>query len=68
MFLKRADGWSGLLPFLPADVERPEVEATKRALSGYGFDCWETSVGAPGVSVHTAASLDASVQQGLDSL
>ena len=56
------------MPFLPADVERPEVEATKRALSGCGFDCWETSVGAPGVSVHTAASLDASVRQGLDSL
>lgn len=68
MFLEGADGQSDLLLFLPADVEQPEVEATKQALSGCGFDCWETSIGAPGVSVHAAASLDASVQQGLDSL
>ncbi|XP_070625811.1 mevalonate kinase isoform X3 [Bos indicus] len=66
--LTGAGGGGCGITLLRPDVERPEVEATKRALSGYGFDCWETSVGAPGVSVHTAASLDASVQQGLDSL
>lgn len=57
-----------LLPFLPADLERPEVEDTKQALTSCGFDCWETSIGAPGVFVHMAASLDASVQQALGDL
>uniref|UniRef100_A0AAA9TN18 mevalonate kinase n=2 Tax=Bos TaxID=9903 RepID=A0AAA9TN18_BOVIN len=66
--LTGAGGGGCGITLLRPDVERPAVEATKRALSGCGFDCWETSVGAPGVSVHTAASLDASVQQGLDSL
>ncbi|XP_070242093.1 mevalonate kinase isoform X2 [Bos mutus] len=66
--LTGAGGGGCGITLLRPDVERPEVEATKRALSGCGFDCWETSVGAPGVSVHTAASLDASVRQGLDSL
>eukprot|EP00069_Balaena_mysticetus_P013516 bmy_08290T0 len=50
------------------DLERPEVEAMKQALTSCGFDCWETSIGAPGVSVHTAASLDAPVRQALDGL
>lgn len=66
--LTGAGGGGCGITLLRPDLERPEVEATKRALSGCGFDCWETSIGAPGVSVHTATSLDASVQQGLDSL
>nr|XP_025123258.1 mevalonate kinase isoform X2 [Bubalus bubalis] len=66
--LTGAGGGGCGITLLRPDVEQPEVEATKQALSGCGFDCWETSIGAPGVSVHAAASLDASVQQGLDSL
>ena len=57
-----------LLPFLPTDLEQPEVEAMKQALTSCGFDCWETSIGAPGVSVHMAASLDPPVRQALDGL
>ncbi|XP_058387611.1 mevalonate kinase isoform X3 [Diceros bicornis minor] len=56
------------ITLLRPDLERPEVEATKQALTGCGFDCWETSIGAPGVSVHSATSLDAAVQQALDGL
>ncbi|XP_014642531.1 PREDICTED: mevalonate kinase [Ceratotherium simum simum] len=56
------------ITLLRPDLERPEVEATKQALTGCGFDCWETSIGAPGVSVHSAASLDAAVRQALDGL
>ncbi|XP_028341009.1 mevalonate kinase isoform X3 [Physeter macrocephalus] len=54
-------------PAVP-DLEQPEVEAMKQALTSCGFDCWETSIGAPGVSIHTAASLDAPVRQALDGL
>lgn len=44
------------------------MEATKQALTGCGFDCWETSIGAPGISIHSAASLHTTVQRGLDGL
>lgn len=44
------------------------MEATKQALRSLGFDCWETSMGGPGVLVHAATSLDASVQSTLASL
>lgn len=57
-----------LLRSLPPDLEGSEVEATKQALTSYGFDCWETCIGAPGVSIHSAASLDVAVQQALDGL
>lgn len=60
----RGDLWLSL----PPDMEGPEVEATKQELTRDGFDCWETSIGAPGVSVHSAASLDAAVWQALDGL
>lgn len=57
-----------LLLFLPPDLEGSTVEATKQELTSYGFDCWETSIGAPGISVHSAASLDASIRQALEGL
>lgn len=66
--LTGAGGGGCGITLLRPDLEGPEVEATKQALTSYGFDCWETSVGAPGVSVHAAASLDAAVRQALDGL
>ncbi|XP_007448285.1 PREDICTED: mevalonate kinase isoform X2 [Lipotes vexillifer] len=66
--LTGAGGGGCGITLLRPDLERPEVEAMKQALTSCGFDCWETSIGAPGVSVHTAASLDAPVQQALDGL
>ncbi|XP_012586509.1 PREDICTED: mevalonate kinase isoform X1 [Condylura cristata] len=56
------------ITLLRTDLEQPQVEAAKQALENCGFDCWETSIGALGVSVHSATSLDAPVQQALDSL
>lgn len=44
------------------------MEATKHALTDSGFDCWETSIGAPGISIHSASSLDAPIRQALDGL
>ncbi|XP_032327292.1 mevalonate kinase isoform X2 [Camelus ferus] len=66
--LTGAGGGGCGITLLRPDLERPEVEATKQALTNCGFDCWETSIGAPGVSMHAAASLDAPVRQALDGL
>ncbi|XP_012611970.1 mevalonate kinase isoform X2 [Microcebus murinus] len=66
--LTGAGGGGCGITLLKPGLERPEVEATKQALTGCGFDCWETSVGAPGVSVHSAASLDGPVRQALRGL
>uniref|UniRef100_F6VBL8 Mevalonate kinase n=2 Tax=Equus TaxID=9789 RepID=F6VBL8_HORSE len=56
------------ITLLRPDLQRLEVEAAKQALTGCGFDCWETSIGAPGVSVHAATSLDAPILQALDGI
>uniref|UniRef100_A0A8D1BJ53 Mevalonate kinase n=1 Tax=Sus scrofa TaxID=9823 RepID=A0A8D1BJ53_PIG len=66
--LTGAGGGGCGITLLRPDLERPEVEDTKQALTSCGFDCWETSIGAPGIFVHMAASLDASVQQALGDL
>nr|XP_019613054.1 PREDICTED: mevalonate kinase [Rhinolophus sinicus]XP_019613056.1 PREDICTED: mevalonate kinase [Rhinolophus sinicus] len=66
--LTGAGGGGCGITLLRPDLEGPEVEATKQELTRDGFDCWETSIGAPGVSVHSAASLDATVRQALDGL
>ncbi|XP_028341013.1 mevalonate kinase isoform X7 [Physeter macrocephalus] len=66
--LTGAGGGGCGITLLRPDLEQPEVEAMKQALTSCGFDCWETSIGAPGVSIHTAASLDAPVRQALDGL
>ncbi|XP_057162034.1 mevalonate kinase isoform X4 [Ursus arctos] len=66
--LTGAGGGGCGITLLRPDLEQPEVEAMKQALTDCGFDCWETSIGAPGVSVHSAASLDAPVRQALDGL
>ncbi|XP_039717897.1 mevalonate kinase isoform X3 [Pteropus medius] len=56
------------ITLLRPDLEGPKVEAAKQALISYGFDCWETSLGAPGISIHSSSSLDAPVRQALDGL
>ncbi|XP_062038238.1 mevalonate kinase isoform X3 [Lepus europaeus] len=66
--LTGAGGGGCGITLLKPDLERAEVEATKQALTGCGFDCWETSIGAPGVSIHSAASLAGSVRQALGGL
>nr|XP_004664067.2 mevalonate kinase [Jaculus jaculus]XP_044988988.1 mevalonate kinase [Jaculus jaculus] len=63
--LTGAGGGGCGITLLRPGLEQAKVEAAKQALIDCGFDCWETSIGAPGVSVHSAASLDSSVQQAL---
>lgn len=64
--LTGAGGGGCGITLLRPDLEQPEVEATKQALTDCGFDCWETSIGAAGISIHSAASLDAPVRHALD--
>ncbi|XP_075390358.1 mevalonate kinase [Tenrec ecaudatus] len=66
--LTGAGGGGCGITLLRPDVGQPTVEATKQALASCGFDCWETSIGAPGVSIHQAASLDAAIRQALNGL
>ncbi|KAF0879743.1 KIME kinase, partial [Crocuta crocuta] len=66
--LTGAGGGGCGITLLRPDLEPPEVEAVKQALRNCGFDCWETSIGAPGISVHAPASLDAAVRQALGGL
>uniref|UniRef100_A0A8C9Q5Q2 mevalonate kinase n=1 Tax=Spermophilus dauricus TaxID=99837 RepID=A0A8C9Q5Q2_SPEDA len=63
--LTGAGGGGCGITLLRPDLEQDKVEATKQALAACGFDCWETSIGAPGVSVHSATSLEGHVRQGL---
>ncbi|XP_029777741.1 mevalonate kinase [Suricata suricatta] len=66
--LTGAGGGGCGITLLRPDLEQPEIEAVKQALHSCGFDCWETSISAPGVSVHAPASLDASMRRALDGL
>ncbi|XP_055462394.1 mevalonate kinase [Psammomys obesus] len=63
--LTGAGGGGCGITLLKPGLERAKVEAAKQALNGCGFDCWETSIGAPGVSAHLAASMADPVQQAL---
>ncbi|KAI6048697.1 MVK [Marmota monax] len=63
--LTGAGGGGCGITLLRPDLEQDKVEATKQALAACGFDCWETSIGAPGVSMHSATSLEGHVHQGL---
>lgn len=63
--LTGAGGGGCGITLLKPGLERAKVEAAKQALTGCGFDCWETSIGAPGVSVHSTASVEDPVRQAL---
>ncbi|KAH0516944.1 Mevalonate kinase [Microtus ochrogaster] len=63
--LTGAGGGGCGITLLKPGLERAKVEAAKQALTSCGFDCWETSIGAPGVSMHSAASVDDPVRQAL---
>lgn len=66
--LTGAGGGGCGITLLRPDLERAEVEAAKQALIGCGFNCWETSIGAPGISIHLATSLHGPVCQALGGL
>ncbi|NXL44390.1 KIME kinase, partial [Podilymbus podiceps] len=63
--LTGAGGGGCGITLLRPDTSPPAVEAAKRDLCACGFECWETSIGAPGVTLHTSSSLNAEVRHAL---
>ncbi|OPJ74940.1 mevalonate kinase isoform X1 [Patagioenas fasciata] len=59
--LTGAGGGGCGITLLRPDTAALAVEAAKRDLCACGFECWETSIGAPGVTLHSSSSLKAEV-------
>ncbi|NWQ81161.1 KIME kinase, partial [Columbina picui] len=63
--LTGAGGGGCGITLLRPDTSTLSVEAAKRDLCACGFECWETSIGAPGVTLHSSSSLKAEVLHAL---
>ncbi|KAM4808058.1 mevalonate kinase [Rhinophrynus dorsalis] len=61
--LTGAGGGGCAITLIRPDVDPAVVEGTKQELMDCGFQCWETSIGAMGVSVHSQSSLPEDVKQ-----
>ncbi|XP_076209210.1 mevalonate kinase [Aptenodytes patagonicus] len=59
--LTGAGGGGCGITLLRPDTSPLAVEAAKRDLCACGFECWETNIGAPGVTLHSSSSLNAEV-------
>ncbi|KAG8596817.1 hypothetical protein GDO81_002058 [Engystomops pustulosus] len=55
--LTGAGGGGCAITLLRPDIEPSVVDAVKQELSAYGYQCWRTSIGAPGVSLHSSSML-----------
>uniref|UniRef100_A0A6I8P4P8 GHMP kinase C-terminal domain-containing protein n=2 Tax=Ornithorhynchus anatinus TaxID=9258 RepID=A0A6I8P4P8_ORNAN len=66
--LTGAGGGGCAITLLGPGAEASQVEATKRDLRDCGFQCWETTIGVPGVTLHAPSSLTAEVLRALDGL
>ncbi|KAG9487055.1 hypothetical protein GDO78_007110 [Eleutherodactylus coqui] len=55
--LTGAGGGGCAVTLLRPDIEAAVVDTVKHQLSECGYQCWETSIGAPGVSLHSSSSL-----------
>ncbi|KGL89465.1 Mevalonate kinase [Charadrius vociferus] len=63
--LTGAGGGGCGITLLRPDTSPLAVEAAKRDLCACGFECWETNIGAPGVTLHSFSSLNAEVLHAL---
>ncbi|NXU57364.1 KIME kinase, partial [Turnix velox] len=63
--LTGAGGGGCGITLLRPDTSSPIVEAAKRDLCACGFECWETNIGAPGVTLHSSSALNPQVLHGL---
>ncbi|KAI1233064.1 hypothetical protein IHE44_0006257 [Lamprotornis superbus] len=63
--LTGAGGGGCGITLLPPDTSPLAVEAAKQDLCACGFECWETKIGAPGVTLHSCSSLSARVLHAL---
>ncbi|NXW16303.1 KIME kinase, partial [Circaetus pectoralis] len=59
--LTGAGGGGCGITLLRPDTSPLAMEAAKRDLCACGFECWETNIGAPGVTLHSSSSLSAEV-------
>ncbi|KAJ7416149.1 Mevalonate kinase [Willisornis vidua] len=59
--LTGAGGGGCAITLLPPDTSLLAVESAKQDLCACGFECWETKIGAPGVTLHSLCSLKAPV-------
>ncbi|KFW83328.1 Mevalonate kinase, partial [Manacus vitellinus] len=59
--LTGAGGGGCAITLLPPDTSPLAVEAAKQDLCACGFECWETKIGAPGVTLHSLSSLNTQV-------
>ncbi|XP_053558086.1 mevalonate kinase [Bombina bombina] len=66
--LTGAGGGGCAITLLRPDVDLSVVEAVKRELTDCGFQCWQTSIGAPGVSVHHLSDLTEDINSALNSI
>ncbi|XP_059683524.1 mevalonate kinase isoform X2 [Gavia stellata] len=63
--LTGAGGGGCGITLLRPDTSPLAVEAAKQDLCACGFECWETNIGAPGVTLHSSSSLNAEVLHAL---
>ncbi|NWH28376.1 KIME kinase, partial [Grus americana] len=63
--LTGAGGGGCGITLLRQDTSLLAVEAAKRDLCACGFECWETNIGAPGVTLHSFSSLNTKVLHAL---
>ncbi|XP_068019413.1 mevalonate kinase [Melanerpes formicivorus] len=63
--LTGAGGGGCGITLLRPDTSLLAMEAAKEDLCACGFECWETNIGAPGVTLHSSSSLNAKVLQAL---
>ncbi|XP_035196013.1 mevalonate kinase isoform X1 [Oxyura jamaicensis] len=63
--LTGAGGGGCGITLLRPDTTPLAVEAAKRDLCACGFECWETDIGAAGVTLHSSSSLSAQVLHAL---
>ncbi|XP_062822626.1 mevalonate kinase-like [Anolis carolinensis] len=61
--LTGAGGGGCALTLLPPDVDPERVSSATAGLSGLGFECFETTLGGPGLTSHPISSLKPNVLQ-----
>ncbi|XP_075070421.1 mevalonate kinase isoform X2 [Mixophyes fleayi] len=66
--LTGAGGGGCAITLLRPDVDPSVVEAAKQQLSDCGYQCWETSIGAQGVSLHSPSSLPEDVTRAFNAV
>ncbi|XP_030646889.1 mevalonate kinase [Chanos chanos] len=65
--LTGAGGGGCAITLLRPDTDGSLIQSTREDLKECGFDCWETSIGAPGVQQHSPCSVKEDIMEILNS-